>query len=196
MKKIYFTRHGQSLWNVENKICGATDIALTEQGHAQAAELGRKIAAVLSGEVFPLLPQHMKIDEILYSPLSRAAETARHIHEETGIAMRAEERLREQNFGRYEGMARDGAEFLAAKGQFADHYGGGESMMRLAQRIYNLLDELKCGPDEKNYLLVAHNGIARIVHSYFYDMGNAEFAAHGIRNCEVVEYCFREDSCR
>ena len=27
---FYFTRHGQTIWNVENKICGATDIALTD----------------------------------------------------------------------------------------------------------------------------------------------------------------------
>ena len=25
-KYFYFTRHGQTVWNVENKICGATDI--------------------------------------------------------------------------------------------------------------------------------------------------------------------------
>ena len=37
---FYFTRHGQTIWNVENKICGATDIALTELGHKQAIELG------------------------------------------------------------------------------------------------------------------------------------------------------------
>ena len=36
---FYFTRHGQTIWNVENKICGATDIALTELGHKQAIEL-------------------------------------------------------------------------------------------------------------------------------------------------------------
>ena len=30
MHNIYFTRHGETVWNVENKICGATDIALTE----------------------------------------------------------------------------------------------------------------------------------------------------------------------
>lgn len=197
MKKIYFTRHGQSFWNVENKICGATDIALTKKGHAQAAELAKNIAAAI------LLPpdslqnqqslnrlQRMKIDEILYSPLSRAAETARYISEETGIPMRAEERLREQNFGRFEGTARDGKEFHMAKTRFADCYGGGESMMRLAQRIYNLLDELKEDPGDHSYLLVAHNGIARVVHSYFFDMGNEEFAAYGIKNCEIVEYCF------
>ena len=43
MGYIYFTRHGQTVWNVENKICGATDIELTEQGHHQAEELGKRI---------------------------------------------------------------------------------------------------------------------------------------------------------
>ena len=42
-KYFYFTRHGQTVWNVENKICGATDIALTDLGHQQAAELGERI---------------------------------------------------------------------------------------------------------------------------------------------------------
>ena len=41
---FYFTRHGQTIWNVENKICGATDIALTDLGHQQAIDLGSKIA--------------------------------------------------------------------------------------------------------------------------------------------------------
>ena len=42
----------------------------------------------------------------------------------------------------------------------------------------------------KTYLLVAHNGIARVVHSYFYDMTNEEYAAAGIKNCQLVEYSF------
>jgi probable phosphoglycerate mutase len=40
---VYFVRHGQTVWNVENKICGATDIALTNLGHKQAIETGKKI---------------------------------------------------------------------------------------------------------------------------------------------------------
>ena len=38
---VYFVRHGQTVWNVENKICGATDIALTDIGHQQAMETGK-----------------------------------------------------------------------------------------------------------------------------------------------------------
>lgn len=175
MKKIYFVRHGQTIWNVENKICGATDIALTELGHEQAIETGKKIKEM-----------NLQVDEILYSPLVRAKDTALHISEITGIPAREEMRLKEQNFGKYESTPRDGEEFKASKAQFATNYDGGESMLRLAQRLYNLLDELK--ESDKTYLLVAHNGIARVVQSYFNDMTNEEYAAFGVANCALVEY--------
>lgn len=175
MGHVYFVRHGQTVWNVENKICGATDIALTELGHQQAIETGKTI-----------LEQGIKADEILYSPLVRAKDTALHISEMTGIPAREEPRLKEQNFGKYESTARDGEEFQEAKKQFVCRYEGGESMLHLAQRIYNLLDELKTS--DKTYILVAHNGIARVVQSYFYEMTNEEYASFGVKNCAVVEY--------
>lgn len=174
---LYFVRHGQTVWNVENKICGAIDIELTELGHTQAIETGKKI-----------LSEHIHADEILYSPLIRAKETARHISEITGIPAREEPRLKEQNFGKYESTARNGAEFKKAKSQFVMRYEGGESMLQLAQRIYNVLDEVR--NSDKTYILVAHNGIARVVQSYFYEMTNEEYAAFGIQNCEVVRYDF------
>ena len=92
----------------------------------------------------------------------------------------------EQNFGKYESTARDGKEFLEAKKQFLNRYDGGESMLHLAQRIYNLLDDIKAA--DKTFILVAHNGIARVIHSYFYEMSNDEYAAFGIKNCEIAEY--------
>ena len=179
MGPFYFVRHGQTVWNVEGKICGATDIALTELGHEQAIATGKKI-----------LEEHIHADEILYSPLTRAADTAKHISEITGIPARMEPRLKEQNFGKWESTPRGGAEFKVAKQSFACSYEGGESMLRLAQRIYNLLDEIKAQSEEKNYILVAHNGIARVVQSYFTDMTNEEFAGYGVKNCEVVRYDF------
>lgn len=178
MHNIYFTRHGETVWNVENKICGMTDSPLTARGQQQARQLGELVRD--SG---------LHIDEILYSPLSRAADTAKAIAAATGLPARCEPRLREQCFGKYEGTPRDGAEFRISKTHFADRYDSGESMMQLAQRIYNLLDELKADTG-KTYLLVAHNGIARVVHSYFYDMTNEEYAAAGIKNCQLVEYTF------
>ena len=180
MGHFYFVRHGQTVWNVENKICGATDIELTELGHQQARDTGKKI-----------VEEGIKADEILYSPLIRAAETARHISEITGIPARMEPRLIEQNFGKWESTPRDGADFKKAKEFFACSHEGGESTLRLAQRIYNLLDDIKAESDSKTYILVAHNGIARVVQSYFTDMTNEEYAAYGVKNCEVVRYDFK-----
>lgn len=182
MGHIYFVRHGQSIWNVENKICGATDIALTDLGYEQAVVTGKRF-----------LEQNIHADEILYSPLIRAAETARHISEITGIPARAEERLREQNFGKYESTARDGKEFQEAKKQFVCRYEGGESMLHLAQRIYNLLDDIKKEAGEKTYILVAHNGIARVVQSYFFEMTNEEYANFGVENCTIMRFDFPEE---
>lgn len=179
MGHVYFARHGQTIWNVENKICGATDIALTELGQKQARELGEKIIA-----------EKIKIDEILYSPLCRAKDTAREVAKVTGVPMREEPRLVEQNFGKYESTPRDGEEFQIAKQEFLNHYEGGESMFQLAQRIYNLLDDLKMESGKKTYLLVAHNGISRVVQSYFFDMSNEEYAAFGIKNCEIRRFDF------
>ena len=88
MGHLYFARHGQTVWNVENKICGATDIELTELGHQQAEELGQAI-----------LEQGIQIDEILYSPLIRQGDRQDIVSEVTGIPMREEMRLKEQNFG-------------------------------------------------------------------------------------------------
>ena len=69
-------------------------------------------------------------------------------------------------------------------------------MLHLCQRIYNLLDDIRKEADDKVYLLVAHNGISRVIQSYFYDMTNEEFAAFGIKNCELRKYEFPEQEQR
>lgn len=179
MGHFYFVRHGQTVWNVKNKICGQTDIPLTEYGHEQA---------IMTGKI--ILEQGLQFDEILCSPLIRASETARHISEMTGVPYRPDPRLIEQNFGKWESTPRDGEGFAKAKESFAIRNDGGESHLRLAQRIYNLLDDIAAEADNKTYMLVAHNGIARVVESYFRDMTNEEYARFGVKNCEVVRYDF------
>lgn len=181
MASVYFVRHGQSQWNVEDKICGSTDVPLTEKGHQQAIETGKKI-----------LELGIKADEILYSPLKRASDTAKHISEITGIPASEEPRLIEQNFGIWEATSpRRSPEFSKAKTQFINSFGTGETMLRLAQRIYNLLDEIKAEKENKTYILVAHNGISRVIQSYFHDMTNEEYADFGVKNCEVIEFEFQ-----
>ncbi|MDD5923090.1 MAG: histidine phosphatase family protein [Eubacteriales bacterium] len=185
MKTIYFTRHGETVWNVENKICGAVDSPLTDKGRMQARALAERIRSADLG-----------IDEILYSPLSRASETAQIISEQTGMPARKELRLMEQNFGRWEGTPRDGKDFARDKENFINSFGTGESNLRVAQRIYNLLDDIGREEGDQTYLLVAHNGIARMVKSYFDDMTNEEFAKFGIHNCELLKFVYPDRQTR
>ena len=160
MGHIYFIRHGESQWNVEDKICGATDVPLTKKGHEQA---------ILTGKKF--LELGYTADEILCSPLVRAADTARHISEITGIPVRLEPRSEA---------------FFKAKQCFINSFGNGESMFRVAQRVYNLMDELK--EDDRTFVLVAHNGIVRFVKSWYQDLTNEEFAAYKVGNCEIYRF--------
>ena len=41
MKKLVVLRHGESLWNRENRFTGWADVSLTEKGEAEAREAGR-----------------------------------------------------------------------------------------------------------------------------------------------------------
>lgn len=41
MKRIILLRHGQSVWNLENRFTGWTDVELTAQGRDEAADAGR-----------------------------------------------------------------------------------------------------------------------------------------------------------
>ena len=38
-------------------------------------------------------------------------------------------------------------------------------------RVYGLIDDIRA--DDSTYLLVAHNGISRVIQSYFYDITSA-----------------------
>jgi probable phosphoglycerate mutase len=178
MSKIYFVRHGQSEWNIEDKICGCTDSPLSDLGKEQAAATASKIKEA-----------NLDASKILYSPLSRAADTAKIIAVATGLPAYKEPRLKEQNFGKWEGTTpRNAPGFKEAKMQFINSFEGGESMLKTAARIYGLLDELK--EKDENVILVAHNGIARMVKSYFEDMSNEEFAAFGIENAHILTFDF------
>ena len=81
---FYFTRHGQTIWNVENKICGATDIALTSLGHDQAIELGKRIKE-----------EHIHIDEILYFSIIRRGCEIHILQNGTGKILRTRKRIQE-----------------------------------------------------------------------------------------------------
>ena len=40
---LYVARHGQTIWNEQNRVCGITDIDLTEKGKEQAKALAHSV---------------------------------------------------------------------------------------------------------------------------------------------------------
>lgn len=173
--KLYVARHGETQWNAENKICGRTDLPLTEKGHQQAQQLAEKTS-------------QLELDMIVSSPMLRARQTAEPTAKALGLPILTDERLIEQDYGIYEGMDRQTPGFLANKRQFACKYPGGESMMQLAYRVYGLLEELKEQHPEKRILLVCHGGICRVIRTYFEDMTNEDYFRYSEENAAIREY--------
>lgn len=91
---LYFFRHGETDWNLENRFQGHTDIPLNETGRFQARELRKKI--------LPLKPT-----EVISSDLSRARETAELALEGLNLKMHIYPELRECRLGKPEGMIRE-----------------------------------------------------------------------------------------
>lgn len=85
-------RHGETYWNREGKIQGSADIELTEQGIEQAAAIRDAFAR-----------EGIRFRRIYTSPYVRAVKTAWMIAEKQDAPVLADRRIREMNFGKYEG---------------------------------------------------------------------------------------------
>ncbi len=176
--KIYFTRHGETEWNSRDIICGITDIELTDKGKEQAAFLAADIEA-----------NHNDIDMIICSPMKRAIDTAAPIGQKLNITPTTDIRLREWNYGSFEGKHRDTEGYMDAKLEFGCRMpDGGESVFDLVNRVYGLIDELREKHYDKNILLVCHGGICRVIETYYRNMTRAEFSEFYMGNCELREF--------
>ena len=175
--KLYIARHGETQWNVENRVSGRTDIPLTETGLKQAQLLAKN--AIGKG-----------IEVILASPLLRARQTAQAVSDAIGVSVEIDERLIELDFGKFEGGPRSDPEFQYTRAQFPTRYPGGESAFQLCHRVYSCLEEVKRRYDGKTVLLVCHGGVCRMVRSYFMDLSNDGYSCYFADNAELVEYEF------
>ena len=175
--KLYVTRHGETEWNALEKISGITDIALAPEGIAQAKALAEECAA--AGD----------IDRIIASPMHRAQMTAGIVAERLGLPEQTDERLREWDYGSFEGQPRQTPGFAAAKAAWGCKMpGGGESVFQIVQRTYNVIDDVKRLYPGENVLLVCHGGICRVIDSYFHDMTLERFMGFFMGNCELRTY--------
>ena len=99
MIKLVLIRHGQSIWNLENKFTGWTDVELSEQGIQEAKEAGK----VLKEKGF-------EFDIAYTSVLKRANDTLDYILEELGekdIPIKKSWRLNERHYGALQGLNKD-----------------------------------------------------------------------------------------
>ena len=173
--KLYVARHGQTDWNALNKVCGSTDRSLTEKGFEQAEALGEKV-------------KNIGIDVIIASPMTRAQQTAKAVSLALGIDIITDERLREHDYGTFEGFDRTKDEYWQQKCLFAAKFPEGESVLQLAHRVYNAIEDAKAKYPDKNVLFVCHGGVSRMIKTYFEDMTNDEFFHYSPDNASVACY--------
>jgi len=119
MLKLVLLRHGQSIWNLENRFTGWTDIGLTEQGEQEAHTAGQLLKQ--EGYTF---------DAAYTSVLKRAVKTLWIALEEMGlewIPVFNAWQLNERHYGALQGLDKAG---MAAR--------YGEAQVKLWRRSYDI----------------------------------------------------------
>ncbi|MCA9303564.1 MAG: 2,3-diphosphoglycerate-dependent phosphoglycerate mutase [Phycisphaerales bacterium] len=107
MHTLVLIRHGESVWNKENRFTGWKDVPLSEKGHEEAAAAGRLLRD--EGFVF---------DEAYTSVLKRAIRTLWYIMEEMDqmwIPVHRSWKLNERHYGALQGLNK--AETAAQHGE-------------------------------------------------------------------------------
>jgi len=153
--KVYYVRHGETLFNVIGRSQGWCDSPLTENGLQQAEQCRLRL-------------QNTHIDCAYCSSLERAADTAEIILKDRNVPLKKNRDLREMYFGTLE--ASRGSEDMKACWLAHDFTSfGGENEEMLSRRIRNafqLIEEESA--DGESVLVVSHRG-------YFYYMLSALF---------------------
>ena len=99
MKKLVLVRHGQSIWNLENRFTGWTDVDLSEKGINEAIEAGKV-----------LKQKGYNFDLAFTSVLKRAEDTLKYIlkeMDEENIEIKRSWKLNERHYGALQGLNKD-----------------------------------------------------------------------------------------
>ncbi|CAN5813406.1 2,3-diphosphoglycerate-dependent phosphoglycerate mutase [soil metagenome] len=86
MSTLVLIRHGQSVWNAENRFTGWVDTPLSELGRAEARQAGERLAA-----------EGARVDRAFTSTLVRAVDTGRIVLDQLGQTDLEQERAWELN---------------------------------------------------------------------------------------------------
>ncbi|GIH79442.1 histidine phosphatase family protein [Planobispora longispora] len=146
-RRVLCLRHGQTLWNVERRFQGHTDIPLDETGLAQAARAASMLAT-------------LRPELIVSSNLQRAAGTAQALARLTGLDVAVDEDLRERGGGEWEGLTREEIASGWPREFAAWEAPGGEDVGDVAKRVSAAVRRWaeQVGPD--GLLVVVSHGAA------------------------------------
>ena len=131
MKKLIMLRHGESLWNKENRFTGWTDVVLSPKGEEEARNAGKI-----------LKKNNIKIDIAYTSVLKRANQTlflTLENNDNLGIPVIRNYRLNERHYGALQGLNKE---------ETANKYG--EEQVKLWRRSYEVLPPLLSEDDKRN----------------------------------------------
>ncbi len=167
---VYFLRHGQTDWNVEQRIQGQQDIPINETGREQAALNGRYLKSILDD------PAQFRY---VASPLGRTRETMNIVRRELGLPVHdyaTDDRLKEISFGLWETYTL--AELRTREPELvtqreADKFNFqpplGESYARLLARVQSWLRWVN-----EDTVCVCHGGVLRMLEHLFNDTPKQE----------------------
>lgn len=130
MKKLVLLRHGESIWNKENRFTGWTDVDLTPKGVQEAIEAGRT-----------LKKEGYRFDVAYTSVLKRAIKTLWLVLEEMDlmwIPVFRDWRLNERHYGALQGLN---------KAETADKHG--MDQVQIWRRSYDIRPPALTADDER-----------------------------------------------
>lgn len=157
---IYLVRHGETEWNLINRMQGHKNSPLTQSGKLQTRALAKSL-------------KQLKFSAIYSSDLGRARETAEILALEHRLAVITNKLLRERYFGRLEGRLwselnlelKDmlkSRESLADKDRFHHKlFPEIESDSDIISRLITFLREVAIAHINQKILVVSHGGILR-----------------------------------
>ena len=159
MKKteIILIRHGETVWNSQQRMQGHSNSDLSSVGQAQIQALGQ-------------WTKNVPFDLIYSSDSLRAKQTAEAITQFSGHELQFDQRLREKNLGVFEGLTSEEARerhpevfrlFKTAGSKYV--IDEGESTQQLQDRALEIVNEIRIKHPEERVLLVTHGGFIRVV---------------------------------
>lgn len=183
MTHLVLVRHGETIWHAENRYAGRSDVPLNDRGRRQAGRLaGWASTAGLAA--------------IWCSPLSRARVTAQACARAVGLPEQVDQRLRELDFGKAEGlttaeMADRFPDELAAfqADPVAHHLPGGEDPKLLVDRFLDGLYDIAGSHPHGRVLVVAHTTAIRLALCALIGVPLADYRRTFpfVRNCGITE---------